>query len=177
MPIRLICLCGHGMSLPVKYAGRHIECPKCHAVLSIPTAQEDFSLTRWYCKCGLRLKARARTGGHKLRCPRCSAEVIVPLGRKDPAFVEENFLFDEGSGIMQQVTGKPLTLDPEALGADRPPAKKDSSVYELEPATGAERTAALRPPAPLQKPGAKEGKAPPPREPAEEESWAVEDEK
>lgn len=177
MPIRLICLCGHGMSLPVKYAGRHVQCPKCHAILSIPSAQEDFSLTRWFCKCGLRLKARARTGGQKLRCPRCSAEVIVPLAHRDPSFVDENFLFDEASGIMQQATGKPITLEPEAPEAGLPPAKEGSSVYELEPTPGAKRTAALRPPVSPPKAGDKERETPPSREAVEEEPWAVEAEK
>ena len=66
------------MSLPDKYAGEVVQCPKCHAMLTIPTAQDNLRLTRWSCKCGLRLKARPRTTGHKMRCPKCGAENTVP---------------------------------------------------------------------------------------------------
>ena len=76
------------MQLPAKYAGQHVQCPDCRAMLRIPTSEEDLDLTRWYCKCGLRLKARPRAAGRKVRCPRCSSELSVPLLEGHPTFME-----------------------------------------------------------------------------------------
>ena len=107
MSIRLICVCGRGMALPEKYTGQHVQCPDCHAMLRIPTPEENLSLIRWICSCGQRLKARSRTGGRKLRCPKCSSEVSVPFPNGHATFVEENFMLDEESGIVHRVSETP----------------------------------------------------------------------
>ncbi len=86
MAIRLICVCGKTMSLPEKYAGEHVQCPDCQAMLHVPSPEEDERLARWNCACGMRLKARARSAGRRVKCPRCAAMVTVP-GRKPPSSV------------------------------------------------------------------------------------------
>jgi DNA-directed RNA polymerase subunit M/transcription elongation factor TFIIS len=121
MSIRLICVCGRGMALPEKYAGQHVQCPDCHAMLRIPTREENLSLTRWICPCGQRLKARPRTGGRKLRCPKCSSEVSVPFSSGHSTFVEENFMLDDKSGIVQRVQD-PAPGDSRAEDKAKPPA-------------------------------------------------------
>jgi hypothetical protein len=121
MSIRLICICGWVMVLPEKYAGQHVQCPDCNAMLRIPTPEENLSLTRWVCSCGQRLKARSRTAGRKLRCPNCSAEVSVPFAKEHTAFVEENFMLDDRSGIVQRVSETPHD-DPQPAENARPPA-------------------------------------------------------
>jgi hypothetical protein len=85
-------------------------------MLLIPTAEENLALTRWVCSCGQRLKARSRTGGRKVRCPKCSSEVSVPFSEEHTAFVEENFILDDESGIVQRVSDPPR--------GDLQPAKK-----------------------------------------------------
>lgn len=101
--IRLICVCDRGMALPAKYAGQYVQCPDCHAMLLIPTPQENLVLTRWTCPCGQRLKARACVGGRKVRCPKCSSEVLIPFSSEHSKFVEENFVMDDKSGVVQRV--------------------------------------------------------------------------
>ena len=122
MPIRLICVCGRAVQLPTKYAGQHVECADCRAMLHIPTAEEDLDLTRWYCKCGLRLKARPKSAGRRIRCPRCSAEVTVPLLEGRPTFVEEKFEMKADTGIVQRVAEGPAEEVPtkEALAPTTP---------------------------------------------------------
>lgn len=89
------------MVLPDKYAGQHVQCPGCQAMLRIPTEDEDRELMRWYCTCGQRLKARARSAGLTVACPRCKVETTVPLIDKHEAFIEDKFALDESSGIVQ----------------------------------------------------------------------------
>lgn len=81
MAINLICVCSKHMSLPDKYAGEHVQCPDCQAMLHVPSPEEDQRLTRWHCDCGMRLKARAQAAGRKVKCPQCAKMVAVP-GRK-----------------------------------------------------------------------------------------------
>jgi uncharacterized C2H2 Zn-finger protein len=123
MSIRLICVCGRGMALPEKYAGQHVQCPNCHAMLRIPTSEENLSLTRWICSCGQHLKARPRTGGRKLRCPKCSAEVSVPFSNGHSKFIEENFMLDHKSGVVQQVPKTPREDSQPAEKAGPPVAE------------------------------------------------------
>jgi len=168
------------MSLPEKYAGQHVRCPKCRAMLRIPNSKEDPALTRWFCKCGLRLKARARIGGRKLRCPRCAAQVIVPFPDSKPPYLEEDFILDESSGVVLKADETPLILDaePEVPEAASPPAKgEDAGSYELEPAQGGNPGSALPAPAPPPKAGAKKRKKSPSGKAQEEESWAEDPDK
>ena len=123
MSIRLICICGWVMALPEKYAGQHVQCPDCNAMLRIPTPEENLSLTRWVCSCGQRLKARSRTGGRKLRCPKCSSEVSVPFAKEHDAFLEENFMLDDRSGIVQRVSEAPRD-DPQPAANEQPPVSE-----------------------------------------------------
>lgn len=78
MAIHLICVCGKSMSLPDKYAGEHVQCPDCQAMLHVPSPEEDERLARWNCECGTRLKARAQSAGRKVKCPKCGKLVEVP---------------------------------------------------------------------------------------------------
>jgi len=103
MSIRLICVCGRGMALPEKYAGQHVQCPDCHAMLRIPSPEENLSLTRWICPCGQRLKARPSIGGRKVSCPKCASEVLIPFSVEHATFLEENFVMDDKSRIVQRV--------------------------------------------------------------------------
>lgn len=144
MPIRLICVCGRGMSLPEKYAGQHVQCPDCRAMLHIPSPEENLVLARWYCSCGLRLKARPRAGGRKLRCPRCSAEVAVPFLNGHAAFIEERFLLDDASGIVQKVAEEPRQSPGSSSQVSPPP--EEPSVKETL-ATSSQLPAAAQPPA------------------------------
>ena len=137
MSIRLVCVCGRTMALPEKYSGQHVECPACHAMLRIPTPEEDLSLTRWVCSCGQRLKARSRTGGRKLRCPKCSSEVSVPFPDGHSTFVEENFMLDDESGIVQRVPEMPRG-DPQPAEKAGPPVA-EPPVKNLLSASAPER--------------------------------------
>jgi len=119
MPIRVICVCGRGMLLPDKYAGQHVQCPDCRAMLKMPTREEDLSLTRWFCSCGLRLKARARAAGRKIRCPRCGAVVTVPL------LEEGTFSLDEPLQVEAEPQA-PVQLEPE-----EDPRPRQEQVYEV----------------------------------------------
>ena len=103
MSIRLICVCGRGMALPEKYAGQYVQCPDCRAMLCIPTPEEDLTLIRWICRCGQRLKARPCIGGQKVSCPKCSNEILIPFSAEHATFIEENFMLDDKSGIVQRV--------------------------------------------------------------------------
>ena len=101
--IRLICVCERSMALPAKYAGQYVQCPDCHAMLLIPSLRENLVLTRWTCPCGQRLKARSCIAGKKVRCPKCSHEVLIPFSSEHSKFVEENFVMDDKSRIVQRV--------------------------------------------------------------------------
>jgi len=105
--IQLICVCDRRMTLPGKYAGQYVQCPDCSAMLLIPTPEENLSLIRWTCPCGQRLKARSCIGGRKVRCPKCGYEVLIPLSVEHAAFVEENFMLDDKSGVVQRVQELP----------------------------------------------------------------------
>jgi hypothetical protein len=144
------------MALPEKYAGQHVQCPNCHAMLRIPTPEENLSLTRWICSCGQRLKARPRTGGRKLRCPKCSSEVSVPFSNGHSTFVEENFMLDEESGIVQRVPEMPRKAPQPADKAGPPvaePPVKNLLLASAQERGGEQAHAALKP-------------TPPPPEPA-----------
>jgi len=136
MPIRLICVCGRAIALPEKYAGQHVQCPDCHAMLRIPTREEDLSLIRWTCSCGQRLKARPRTVGQKLRCPKCSSEVSVPFANGHSAFVEEDYMLDDESGIVQRVPerrrGDLQPVEEAGPPVAEPPVKNLLSTSALE---------------------------------------------
>ncbi len=120
MAIRLICVCGRGMVLPDKYAGQHVQCPDCRAMLRVPTGDEDLGLMRWFCSCGLRLKARSRAAGQKIRCPRCAAEVAVPLLDEHESFVEEQFV----------VEAEPETAAPVQVEPVEEPSLEEAPVHE-----------------------------------------------
>jgi len=101
--IQLICVCDRRMTLPGKYAGQYVQCPDCHAMLLIPTSEENLFLVRWICRCGQRLKARSCIAGRKVHCPKCASEVLIPFSVEHATFVEENFMLDDKSGIVQRV--------------------------------------------------------------------------
>lgn len=103
------------MSVPGKYAGEHVQCPNCLAMLHIPSADEDQTLIRWFCSCGQRLKARPKAAGRQTECPQCGAHIKVPFVPAHDSFIEEKFLLDDESGIVQ--------LAPEE-GAEKPSAPK-----------------------------------------------------
>jgi hypothetical protein len=124
-------------------------------MLRIPSTEENLSLTRWICSCGQRLKARSRTGGRRLRCPKCSSEVSVPLSDERSTFVEENFMLDDESGIVQRVS-ETARADPEPAHKDRPPVA-EPPVKNLLLASAQARSGAQAPAAP---------KPTPPPEPA-----------
>lgn len=134
--IRLICLCGRQMVLPEKYAGEHVQCPDCRAMLHIPTQEEDLSLTRFFCECGQRLKARTRTAGRYARCPRCERRVKVPqLDRQ--SVLEEKFLLDDNTGVVQLVrdasaSASAAPVVPETRSDDKTTFRSDD-VLDLEP--------------------------------------------
>ena len=88
-----------------------------------PDPEENLSLTRWVCSCGQRLKARSRTGGRKLRCPKCSSEVSVPFAEEHDTFLEENFMLDDRSGIVQRVSEAPRD-DPQPAANEQPPVSE-----------------------------------------------------
>jgi phage FluMu protein Com len=91
------------MALPAKYAGQYVQCPDCRAMLLIPTSEEDLTLLRWICRCGQRFKARPCIAGRKVRCPKCASEVMIPSSVEHATFLEENFVLDDKSGIVQRV--------------------------------------------------------------------------
>jgi len=101
------------MALPAKYAGQYVQCPDCHALLLIPTREENLLLTRWTCPCGQRLKARSCIAGREVRCPKCSAEVLIPFSSEHSKAVEEDFMRDDKTGIVQRVRELPRG-DPQA---------------------------------------------------------------
>lgn len=144
MAIRLVCVCGRGMLLPEQYAGARAKCPACHAKLHIPTRQEDLSLTRWFCKCGLRLKARPKSAGREVRCPRCWANVQVPVMDDHATVVNEKFLLDGETGLVE------LAPDAATEPAIAPAAPHSGSRIfdenlELEPLHADEVEEAARP--------------------------------
>jgi phage FluMu protein Com len=155
------------MALPEKYAGQHVQCPDCHAMLLIPTREEDLSLTRWSCSCGQRLKARSRTAGRKVRCPKCSSKVLVPFSNAPPAPVQESFTLDDASGIVYRV--------PEAGEAGRmPPKSKIGDAYEVEAEPAVEPDHAPQQPVRASQPTAKTPKLPKAAQASEEEAYAEE---
>ena len=91
MSIRLMCICGYNATLADKYVGEYVECPQCHAMLCIPTREEDRGLVRWRCSCGQRLKARLRSAGREIQCPSCGSKTMVPLAEAHDAFIEKRF--------------------------------------------------------------------------------------
>ena len=130
VPIRVMCHCKRFMVLPDKYAGQHVQCPDCRAMLRIPTEKEDRELTRWFCSCGQRLKARARSAGLKVTCPRCKAETTVPLPEKYETFIEEKFALDATSGIVQ--LAPPGTVqEPSVREIRHEPAEKTESKEDV----------------------------------------------
>ena len=167
MAIRLICVCGRLMALPEKYAGQHVQCPDCYAMLYIPTREEDLSLIRWSCSCGQRLKARPRAGGQKVRCPNCSSKVSVPFSKGHGAPAQETFTLDDATGVVKRV--------PKRGETRRAPAKSETGdAYEV--AAGPPAAPAGRPQQPGKpaRPAAKKSKPPPPVLTGEDEAYAEE---
>lgn len=138
MAIPIVCLCGRGMLLPEKYAGQHVQCPDCRAMLRIPSKEEDLALMRWFCSCGLRLKARPSAAGRQVKCPRCGNGMTVPLLREEPTLLSEDYVLDEESGIVTIAPGAPaIAQTPQAA---EPPSPADAgealeALAKLEEAT------------------------------------------
>lgn len=157
MHIRLICVCGRLMSLPEKYAGQHVQCPQCEAMLRIPTREEDLGLIRWFCDCGQRLKARRRSAGRKVRCPRCGNQSAVPELDEAESLLSEEFLLDDKSGVVQlapQETTEQLASAqpavPEPIEADIGPEESPLELVSLDEPVAAERVPSAGPSAPAE---------------------------
>jgi hypothetical protein len=104
--------------------------------------------------------------------------VAVPFTDGEPFHIEENFLLDEKSGVVQMADEKGRIVEPQALEAGRPPVKEEEAgVYELEPQPQEKRVSAARKPASVTKRRAKKRKKPLSRKATEKESWAVDADK
>ena len=111
------------MDLPEKYAGQHVQCPECRAVLRIPDESEDLELLRWFCSCGQRLKARTKSSGRTVRCPKCGAETTVP--KIEAADVR--FVLDSPDGVVRIESSEPVSPAAESPSTtDVPPSEKES---------------------------------------------------
>ncbi|MHC4646764.1 MAG: rhomboid family intramembrane serine protease [Planctomycetota bacterium] len=88
------CSCGAKLRVPVRYAGRAAQCPRCKGRMRIPEqksvesktgqarlkkAEED--IIRVGCSCGARFKVSAAFAGKAGRCPRCKGRVEIPAKR------------------------------------------------------------------------------------------------
>jgi membrane associated rhomboid family serine protease len=87
--IQFHCLCGHAINVPQTYAGRSGRCPKCKAVVQVPSSHSarsprqtatssSESLIRVVCPCGKVIKVPVRLAGRSGRCPQCHMKLRIP---------------------------------------------------------------------------------------------------